>query len=97
MGELIQFKKKVTTPKPSVKDEAIVDCVDYLRGKLYAMDSTEARVQVILIIISQLTLWIIKSGHYEKPGEIVLAWVGKQIQKSERKSQYTVTKGDPHG
>jgi hypothetical protein len=84
MGDLINLddkrKKKEQTPTPIVKPSEIaaVETVDYMRQKMYSM-SEESRVQFMFVVLTHLIKWIIKSGYYDKPGAMILAWVEKKI------------------
>lgn len=83
MGDLIKLldrkpKKndEKLVPKPS--EIAAVETIDYMREKLYTM-SEESRMQFLLIVFSHIIKWVIRSGYYDRPGAMLLAWVEKKI------------------
>ena len=87
MGDLINLndrrKKKTEQPvapiaKPS--EIASVETVDFMRKKMYSM-SEESRNQFMFIVLTNLIKWIIKSGYYDKPGTMILAWAEKKINE----------------
>lgn len=87
MGDLINLndrrKKKKEQPaaliaKPS--EIASVETVDFMRQKMYSM-SEESRNQFMFIVLTNLIKWIIKSGYYDKPGTMILAWAEKKINE----------------
>lgn len=88
MGELIElakFKKQKVHPPQVVAAQMVVED---LRATLYALPSTQARVELMQILLAQLTLWIIKSGHYERPGDVIRSWVNRKIdQYTQRRSE----------
>lgn len=81
--EEIVFSQK-TTPIVKPSEIAAVETVDYMRQKLYTM-SEESRVQFMFVVLTHLIKWIIRSGYYDKPGAMILAWVEKKI------NDYTIT------
>lgn len=82
MGDIINLdekrkKKQVATPaKPS--EIAAVETVDFMRQKMYSM-SEESRNQFMFVVLTHLIKWIIRSGYYDRPGTMILAWVEKKI------------------
>lgn len=82
MGELINLdekrkkKQEQLIPKPS--ETAAVETIDYMRQKLYTM-SEESRNQFMFVVLTHLIKWIIRSGYYDRPGTMILAWVEKKI------------------
>lgn len=88
MGELIQlsqYKKEKVNPPQVVAAQMVVED---LRATLYALPSTQARVELMQILLAQITLWIIRSNHYEKPGDVIRSWVDRKIkQYTERRSE----------
>lgn len=83
MGDVINLndrrKKKDEEPNIAKPSEiAAVETVDYMRQKLYTM-SEESRVQFMFVVLTHLIKWIIRSGYYDKPGAMILAWVEKKI------------------
>ena len=88
VGELIDLQKyrreKVNPPQVVAAQMVVED----LRATLYALPSTQARVELMQILIAQLTLWIIKSGFYERPGDVVKSWVNRKVD------QYTTTRSE---
>jgi hypothetical protein len=88
MGELIDLQKfrkeKVNSPQVVAAQMVVED----LRTTLYALPSTQARVELMQILLAQLTLWIIKSNHYERPGEVIKTWVTRKVE------QYTRTRSE---
>ena len=49
-----------------------------MRQKMYSM-SEESRMQFLLIVFSHIIKWVIRSGYYDRPGAMLLAWVEKKI------------------
>jgi uncharacterized ion transporter superfamily protein YfcC len=41
--------------------------------------SEESRMQFLLIVFSHIIKWVIRSGYYDRPGAMILAWVEKKI------------------
>ena len=86
MGDLINLndrrKKKTEQQSPIAKPSEIasVETVDFMRQKMYSM-SEESRNQFMFIVLSNLIKWIIKSGYYDKPGTMILAWAEKKINE----------------
>lgn len=84
MGDIINLndrrKKKQEEITPIVKPSEIaaVETVDFMRQKLYSM-SEESRVQFMFVVLTHLIKWIIRSGYYDKPGAMILAWVEKKV------------------
>jgi len=84
MGDLINLqdkrkkKEQNNTPIPKPSEIAAVETVDYMRQKMYSM-SEESRNQFMFVVLTHLIKWIIRSGYYEKPGTMILAWVEKKI------------------
>ena len=82
MGDLINLddkrkkKDEKIVPKPS--EIAAVETIDYMRQKMYSM-SEESRMQFLLIVFSHIIKWVIRSGYYDRPGAMLLAWVEKKI------------------
>ena len=82
MGDLINLddkrkkKDEKIVPKPS--EIAAVETIDYMRQKMYSM-SEESRMQFLLIVFSHIIKWVIRSGYYDRPGAMILAWVEKKI------------------
>lgn len=81
MGDLIYLDKKrkkeeETPAKPS--EIAALETVDFMRQKLYTM-SEESRNQFMFVVLTHLIKWIIRSGYYDRPGTMILAWVEKKI------------------
>lgn len=81
MGDLIYLDKKrkkeeETPAKPS--EIAAIETVDFMRQKLYTM-SEESRNQFMFVVLTHLIKWIIRSGYYDRPGTMILAWVEKKI------------------
>jgi hypothetical protein len=87
MGDLINLndrkkKKEQHTAAPIAKPSEIasVETVDFMRQKMYSM-SEESRNQFMFIVLTNLIKWIIKSGYYDKPGTMILAWAEKKINE----------------
>lgn len=86
MGDLINLndrrKKKTEQQSPIAKPSEIasVETVDFMRQKMYSM-SEESRNQFMFIVLTNLIKWIIKSGYYDKPGTMILAWAEKKINE----------------
>ena len=92
MGDLInlndrrkkkeQQSSKLATAAPIAKPSEIasVETVDFMRQKMYSM-SEESRNQFMFIVLTNLIKWIIKSGYYDKPGTMILAWAEKKINE----------------
>jgi hypothetical protein len=83
MGDIIKLsdhKKKQKDDKFVAKPSEIaaVETIDYMREKLYTM-SEESRMQFLLIVFSHIIKWVIRSGYYDRPGAMLLAWVEKKI------------------
>ena len=81
MGDIINLddkrkKKNTQIAKPS--EIAAVETVDFMRQKMYSM-SEESRNQFMFVVLTHLIKWIIRSGYYDKPGTMILAWVEKKI------------------
>lgn len=81
VGDLIYLDKKrkkeeETPSKPS--EIAAIETVDFMRQKLYTM-SEESRNQFMFVVLTHLIKWIIRSGYYDRPGTMILAWVEKKI------------------
>jgi len=83
MGDLIKLdeyrkpkKEEKIVPKPS--EIAAVETIDYMRQRMYTM-SEESRMQFLLIVFSHIIKWVIRSGYYDRPGAMILAWVEKKI------------------
>ena len=86
MGDLINLndrrKQKTEQQSPIAKPSEIasVETVDFMRQKMYSM-SEESRNQFMFIVLTNLIKWIIKSGYYDKPGTMILAWAEKKINE----------------
>lgn len=82
MGDLINLNDRRKKKSPIVKPSEIasVETVDYMRQKMYSM-SEESRNQFMFIVLTNLIKWIIKSGYYDKPGTMILAWAEKKINE----------------
>lgn len=81
MGDVINLddkRKQKNTPIAKPSEIAAVETVDFMRQKMYSM-SEESRNQFMIIVLTHLIKWIIKSGYYDKPGAMILAWVEKKI------------------
>ena len=82
MGDVINLddkrKKKDSTPVVKPSEIAAVETVDFMRQKLYTM-SEESRNQFMFVVLTHLIKWIIRSGYYDKPGTMILAWVEKKV------------------
>jgi len=81
MGDVINLddkRKQKNTPIVKPSEIAAVETVDFMRQKMYSM-SEESRNQFMIIVLTHLIKWIIKSGYYDKPGAMILAWVEKKI------------------
>ena len=82
MGDLINLddkrKKKDDKIVPKPSEIAAVETIDYMRQKMYSM-SEESRMQFLLIVFSHIIKWVIRSGYYDRPGAMLLAWVEKKI------------------
>lgn len=82
MGDLINLdekrKKKDSTPIVKPSEIAAVETVDFMRQKMYTM-SEESRNQFMFVVLTHLIKWIIRSGYYDKPGTMILAWVEKKV------------------
>jgi len=82
MGDLINLDEKRKkkddkfVAKPS--EIAAVESIDYMRQKMYTM-SEESRNQFMFVVLTHLIKWIIRSGYYDRPGTMILAWVEKKI------------------
>jgi len=82
MGDLINLDEKRKkkddkfVAKPS--EIAAVESIDYMRQKMYTM-SEESRNQFMFVVLTHLIKWIIRSGYYDKPGTMILAWVERKI------------------
>jgi len=89
MGDLINLndhrkKKEENTPVVKPSEIAAVETVEFMRQKMYSM-SEESRVQFMFVVLTHLIKWIIRSGYYDKPGAMILAWVEKKT------NDYSVT------
>lgn len=82
MGDVINLddkrKKKDSTPVAKPSEIAAVETVDFMRQKMYTM-SEESRNQFMFVVLTHLIKWIIRSGYYDRPGTMILAWVEKKI------------------
>lgn len=81
MGDVINLddkRKQKNTPIAKPSEIAAVETVDFMRQKMYSM-SEESRNQFMIVVLTHLIKWIIKSGYYDKPGAMILAWVEKKI------------------
>jgi hypothetical protein len=84
MGELINLdekrkkKQEQLIPKPS--ETAAVETIDYMRQKMYTM-SEESRMQFLLIVFTHIIKWVIRSGYYDRPDSMILAWVERKINE----------------
>jgi hypothetical protein len=83
MGDLIKLderrkpkKEEKIVEKPS--EIAAVETIDYMRQRMYTM-SEESRMQFLLIVFSHIIKWVIRSGYYDRPGAMILAWAEKKI------------------
>ena len=79
MGKLLEFKLKPKTKNHTPQVTAAESSVQHLRSTMHSLNSTEARMEFIMIIVSQLCLWTVKSGHYDDPKARMLAWVTKKL------------------
>lgn len=82
MGDVINLddkrKKKDSTPVVKPSEIAAVETVDFMRQKMYTM-SEESRNQFMFVVLTHLIKWIIRSGYYDRPGTMILAWVEKKV------------------
>lgn len=81
MGDIINLddkRKQKTTQIAKPSEIAAVETVDFMRQKMYSM-SEESRNQFMFVVLTHLIKWIIRSGYYDRPGTMILAWVEKKI------------------
>lgn len=81
---ILTFKPRPKPPKSNLnkQDATAIVCVDFLRTKLYELPSTESRVKLIMVLISQLIVWTRASQFYANPRAILLTWVENQFNKT---------------
>lgn len=86
MGDIINLddkrkkKEAKTAPVAKPSEIAAVETVDFMRQKMYSM-SEESRNQFMFVVLTHLIKWIIRSGYYDRPGTMILAWVEKKINE----------------
>ena len=78
---VIPFRLKPQAPPAQVA--AAQQSVEDMRQVMYNLPSTEARMEYCLVIMAQIGLWVVKSGHYEDPKAKLLSWIDKKM------TQYT--------
>jgi len=80
MGELIElakFRKAKVAPAQVIGAQMLTE---EIRSTLFAMPSTEARMELCFMLLAQISNWIIKSGHYDNPGDRIKVWLARKIE-----------------
>lgn len=84
MGNVFELAKyRKNEPAPQVV--AAHNTVEFMRNQMYTLPSNESRVQYALVLMAQLTLWIIKSDYYDKPIDVIKAYVAKKCTDYSKK------------
>jgi hypothetical protein len=90
MGKLIEFAKfkkqqEIVQPPQVVAAHMVVED---LRATLYALPSDKARIELAMMVLSQIVMWVCRSNHYDNPGEFIKTWVNRKVALYTKKEVY---------
>jgi hypothetical protein len=85
MGNVVELSKYRKKEEPIPQVSAAHNTVEFMRSQMYSLPSNQSRMEYAMMIIAQLTLWIIKSDHYDKPVEVIKTYVAKKCSDYSKK------------
>ena len=83
-AKIYKFPKKEKAVLPTAQEIAAHNTVEHMRKEILHLENSHARMQYLLCLIAQISLWVIKAGHYDKPGDMLRSWVDRKVKAYEK-------------